>query len=411
MFRLTIFSILFLFVFPPSGKSFQVSPTGLIAHYNFNRDLSANESILWDVSGKDNHGNIIGDISYVPDRFGVDCGALHFDGKSYCSVPSSPSLNKPEYALTIAAWLKIDPQADFFKQWITVCCKSDLTEETYTSPQYRMQATAQTISLNTEFTEVFIPPLDYDTWYFYAIVFDGISVRVFINGQFVFEMLYPGQLYPNDRPLEIGRDAPGYMEFFKGTLDDLKIYSRALRESELTALFREGNPDPEVQSWCEKPVFVAPVVAQPQPQPIKPVDPPLPARDTTAVDVYAALPSSVEGTKVAYQSVVEVARQEVVIYLFDNEKEDGDIISLNINGIWVRENFRLRLKTDTPVPEAMIRCILSRNSDNFLISKAINLGSIPPNTLTIAIDDGSGIQEVTINSDVGINGGILLKVK
>jgi len=381
-----------------------ITDKDLIAHYNFNRDPQANETILWDLSGHNNHGSIIGNADYVPDRFGVDCGALYFDGNTYCSIPSSPTLKSPDYALTIAAWFTIADQADFFRQWITICCKSDRPEESYDSPQYRMQATAQTVSLNSELTEVFIPPLDYDTWYFYAYVFDGLTLRVFLNGAFVYETLYTGQLHANDAPLEIGRDIPGRTEFFKGTLDDLKIYSRALKESELLALYRENNPKTNRSSWCETPVpVVAAAPVPPAPQPVAAV---APAPD----DVYHNLPPSIDGDSVSYQSVINVSNRDIQIYLFDNEKEDGDTISLNINGVWVRENYRLRLRTGSPEPAATVRVSLFKGADNYLVSKAINLGSIPPNTLTIAIDDGAQVQEVTINADVGLNGGILLRV-
>ena len=381
-----------------------VPDMGLIAHYNFNRDPFANETILWDLSGNDNHGSIQGKATYVPDRFGTACGALYFDGNTYCSVPSSPTLKSPDYGLTIAAWLRIADKADFFRQWMTICCKSDQVEESYDSPQYRMQATAQTVSLNSELTEVFIPPLDYETWYFYAYVFDGLTLLVFLNGSFVYETLYTGKLHANDFPLEIGRDIPGTTEFFKGTLDDLKIYSRALRDAELQTLYREKNPKPGGGSWCEVPVQVPvadPVVVVVQ-------DTPAVAQQDTP---YRSLPPRIGGDPVDYQSTVEVSAEEVQIYLFDNEKEDGDTISLNINGVWVRENYRLRLRSASPEPEATIRCQLFKGADNYLVSKAINLGSIPPNTLTIAIDDGVKVQEVTLNSDVGLHGGLLIRVK
>jgi hypothetical protein len=45
------------------------------------------------------------------------------------------------------------------------------------------------------------------------------------------------------------------------------------------------------------------------------------------------------------------------------------------------------------------------------VSKAWNLGSIPPNTLTIEINDGLTTQEVQINSEEGLNGGIKIILK
>jgi hypothetical protein len=47
------------------------------------------------------------------------------------------------------------------------------------------------------------------------------------------------------------------------------------------------------------------------------------------------------------------------------------------------------------------------HQENYLISKAWNLGDIPPNTLTLEIDDGVGDpQVVTIESEIGKSGAI-----
>ena len=59
----------------------------------------------------------------------------------------------------------------------------------------------------------------------------------------------------------------------------------------------------------------------------------------------------------------------------------------------------------------LIRCSLNSGDYNYIVSKAWNVGSIPPNTLTIAIDDGKSVQEVLINSDVGLSGGIRIVYK
>jgi hypothetical protein len=128
-------------------------------------------------------------------------------------------------------------------------------------------------------------------------------------------------------------------------------------------------------------------------------------------DSYASLPTEIVGVPVNYQKTVEVKGQNITIYAFDNEKEDGDIVSININGVWVLERYTLKKKINPPTPKAMIKFTLKDGDSNYLVSKAWNLGSIPPNTLTIEINDGLTTQEVQINSEEGLNGGIKIILK
>ncbi|MEQ1747511.1 MAG: LamG domain-containing protein, partial [Saprospiraceae bacterium] len=219
----------------------QMPTSGLVAHYPFNRDLQKDSTRIYDQSKYGNHGTVMGTAAYVPDRFGVPCSALWFDGSTYVTVPSSRSLKKPQSQLTIAVWFKLADGAHFFNQWITICCKGDQATEAPDCPQYRMQATAQTVSINTEFTEEVIPQLKYDVWYFYAYTYDGSTVRAYLNGNQFYELDYSNQLEPNDMPLEIGRDQPGNLEHYYGAMDDLRLYDRALTGTELGQLYTDQS--------------------------------------------------------------------------------------------------------------------------------------------------------------------------
>lgn len=385
----------------------QLPSAGLVTYYNFNLDLKKDSSRIYDISGNSNHGTVMGSVYYSPDRFGVPCSALFLDGNSYVTVQSSKSLKKPQHALTIAVWFKIAQGANLLDQWITICCKSDQPGETPESPQYRMQATAQTVSINTEFTEYVIPQLKYEQWYFYAYTYDGNHVKVYLDGNYIFEYEYHGILTPNDMPLEIGRDLPGKLEYYFGAMDDLRIYDRALAESELYQLYSDRS-EANAEDRCV--LHLQPVVPVPKPYPTTPdptaqvptpvVTPPAP------VDSFAGLPDSIENMPIKYQKTVVVEGREITVYPYDNEKEDGDIVSININGVWVRDQYMIKNKKSNPAKGTLIKCSLESGKNNYLISRAWNLGSIPPNTLTVEINDGHSIQKVVINSEIGLSGGI-----
>jgi len=121
---------------------------------------------------------------------------------------------------------------------------------------------------------------------------------------------------------------------------------------------------------------------------------------------YEDLPETVEDLPVEYQKTIVVKSRNITIYPYDNEKEDGDIVSININGVWVKKRLRIRTKKSKPSRGDYIQVSLNEGGNNYIISKAENIGSIPPNTLTLEIDDGISIQELMINSDRGTSGGI-----
>lgn len=121
---------------------------------------------------------------------------------------------------------------------------------------------------------------------------------------------------------------------------------------------------------------------------------------------FVGLPEKMTEIPINYQKTITVKNREITIYPYDNEKEDGDIVSININGVWVRDKYTLKSKKPNPNENELIKCLLNEGENNYFISRAWNLGTVPPNTLTIKIDDGVSIQEVMINAQLGLSGGI-----
>ncbi len=217
-------------------------PADVIAHYPMNGDAA-------DAGKNGNDGTIIGGVTKATDRFGNPCGALKFDGSSgYLTVSSSPSLKRPQNAFTVTVWAKMEVNpASPTRKWLTVCCKSNVAAETFDSPQFRVQSMQDdargynTVSINTDFTEPANENLILGQWFFYVLRYDGQSVSAYIDGKIAFTFAYSKAITPNDMPLEIGRDTPGGMEFFCGTMDELRIYERALTVAEINSLYRDQS--------------------------------------------------------------------------------------------------------------------------------------------------------------------------
>ena len=77
--------------------------------------------------------------------------------------------------------------------------------------------------------------------------FDGLLQRIYINGELnsINDMTSQGKKGIDDLAggnLQIGRGWLRYQRLFKGQLDDIRIYNRALSEAEVKALYEFEKP-------------------------------------------------------------------------------------------------------------------------------------------------------------------------
>lgn len=113
------------------------------------------------------------------------------------------------------------------------------------------------------------------------------------------------------------------------------------------------------------------------------------------------IPLQVDGRKVEKQGEFVVSQLEFEIEVWDNSVYDEDIISLNINGNWVLENYEV---TKTP---HRIKIKILPNTNNYLILFAHNLGKIHPNTAAVAVIEPDGKRRrLVIKSDLGVCGAL-----
>lgn len=236
--------ILFLSALLFSLSINKVFSQNLIAHYTFDNNTK-------DISGNNNNGIIIGNIQPSIDRFGNYCGALSFNGfNSYIEVPDSKSLSSISNKITLTCWFKMQQnQADPISKWLTLICKGESVIETKNNPQYRVQIfqsnSQSTVSVNTEFTKYDNNYnnhiIEFDKWYFYSLVYNGDEVITYLDGVKIWEYNYTGIFNNNNMPLNIGRDVPGSLEYFCGSLDDLRIYNGVLSDKAIMKLYNDNT--------------------------------------------------------------------------------------------------------------------------------------------------------------------------
>jgi hypothetical protein len=71
-----------------------------------------------------------------------------------------------------------------------------------------------------------------NTWTHLATTYDGATLRLYVNGVQVSSLAKTGNLLTSTNPLEIGSDSI-YGQYFAGTIDEVRVYNRALSAGEI----------------------------------------------------------------------------------------------------------------------------------------------------------------------------------
>lgn len=388
----------------------QTSDRGMIAYYKFDNNAE-DESIY------NNDGVIFGSITPVKDRFGIDCSAYQFDGyNSYIRIEDNSALKSVQDQLTISVWAKLTGNCNKYPDWFTICCKSDQAYEDNGSPQFRFQITKNTISLNTEIVETYRYYYIQKKWYFLTLTYDKSTLRFYINGSKVFQKNINLDLRENNHALTIGRDRPGKDEFFCGTMDDLRIYNRALSQIEINELYQDNSGSLK-QSPCKtnidtiyKTIVVTDTLKKKKIISVNDtIRKQIVVYDTIKYIVNDTLRNTVNVDKdpVDFQHTITVSSLNIELIPYDDKTEDNDTVSIYVNGKLVRDKYRIKNRRRLDMKKDLIKMKINPFGENTLISKAWNLGDVEPNTLAVDVIDGvNPIRKIVIHSDIGINGGV-----
>uniref|UniRef100_UPI0026228CB1 hypothetical protein n=1 Tax=uncultured Eudoraea sp. TaxID=1035614 RepID=UPI0026228CB1 len=100
-----------------------------------------------------------------------------------------------------------------------------------------------------------------------------------------------------------------------------------------------------------------------------------------------------------------VENENIIINLYDHGRQDGDIVSIYLNGEEVVGKHVLTYKKKS------FEVKLNPTATNDLFLYAHNLGNFPPNTVSIEIKDGSNSENIVLNSDLSSCEAVLINVK
>ena len=118
-----------------------------------------------------------------------------------------------------------------------------------------------------------------------------------------------------------------------------------------------------------------------------------------------ALRNFFDGRSISYTKELVVETENITISLWDHGRQDGDIVSIYLNGEQVVSKHTLTYK------KKVYEVKLDTAKPNDLFLYAHNLGRFAPNTVSIEINDGSTAENIILNSDLKSCEAVLINVK
>ena len=198
----------------------------LVAAFGFGEGSGTTVS---DASGNGNNGTILNATWTTAGRYG---SALLFNGSNaWVTVADSASLDLTT-AMTIEAWVR--PTAAMGTSWRSIILKerpSGLSYSLYTnttSGRPGPYINTGGADLNVRGTSS-VPA---DAWTHLAATYNGTMLQLYVNGTLVKSASFPGALVVSSGVLRIGGNSV-WGEWFKGYIDEVRIYKRALSAAEI----------------------------------------------------------------------------------------------------------------------------------------------------------------------------------
>ncbi|NBT48967.1 MAG: DUF5011 domain-containing protein, partial [Actinobacteria bacterium] len=259
---------------PNNASSYNNLNKGLVAYYPFNGNAN-------DESGFGRHAAAFGNAGLSIDRAGLSGKAFSFDGDGDW-IATSQTLNEVTNTFTISLWFRTD-QISVDGQFGPCLIFPNHGAATWGDSSVGVGLSAGTNRISLwEHTAGHIPRVlslegDFRSWNLITIVYSDRVPSLYVNGTLKgegsagdYSSVRPstGQsLTPPDYGGEIGGFG-GYTSlngvgfpypnsFLQGSLDEIRVYNRALSASEVFALYkREMGPNPVIKLLGANPIEI-----------------------------------------------------------------------------------------------------------------------------------------------------------
>lgn len=200
-------------------------PNGLIAHLLLDRNGQ-------DISGNNNHATEVGsDLNGTSNRVGSHYKAMRFNGALGQSMMTfGTSLLNNQASFSMSYWFMLTESVN----GLNLVGQDNILETAYYTGANRIgiyHPTSGTININTGTIT--------NTWQHLVITCDNTEMRVYLNGTLVNTQTGNYSLGSNAFNTNIGGQvtSQGSTAWWRGKIDDLRMYNRVINQDEVTALF------------------------------------------------------------------------------------------------------------------------------------------------------------------------------
>jgi hypothetical protein len=247
---LTITATLGMYAVTKAQVPNYVPTDGLVGWWPFNGNAN-------DESGNGNNGTVNG-ATLSQDRFGNEKSSYSFNGtNNFIYIPDNNSLDLTNQ-FTLSCWINI-PDYSVNPSLVNANGDKDVQRTIFGKPKNSGWATGYNLANrpngisstlasnaanmsccpNTSVKSNTSPNLN--TWYFLVAIYDGSTFSLYINGSLESSIQTAFVLDNSAEPLYIGKEFTNvnnnWYRWFKGLIDDIGIWNRALTEKEVINLY------------------------------------------------------------------------------------------------------------------------------------------------------------------------------
>ncbi len=201
-------------------------PAGLVASYPFDEGSG---TTAHDTTGHGHDGTVVG---AAWDANGKTGGCLDFGGGGdLVQIPASPALDFTTGATT-EAW--VFPTTSL-TGWASVV--QHAINDYFLHASHAAGAMRPAVGITTGSQIQWIgstSPIPVGTWTHLAMTYGGGALRLYINGAQAVSTMLPNGITATSNQVTVGGNVP-YGEYFRGRIDDVRLYNRALSASEIQA--------------------------------------------------------------------------------------------------------------------------------------------------------------------------------
>ena len=205
---------------------------GLLAYYPFNGNA-------YDASGNGQTG-VVNGATLAVDRFGITNAAYSFSGsQNWIDLPFGTGNYT---SITYSAWVLFTNYNNYGAILGSRSANGNFKGLVTTDQGLLLDCSPEIYNLNNLANQALVAD---GHWHHVCGICDGVRMQIFFDGVCKFYQAQPAYTFQIGANFIIGWDTTYYTRFFKGLIDDVRFYNRALSSNEVAQLYAlETQPPP-----------------------------------------------------------------------------------------------------------------------------------------------------------------------